>query len=82
MCWNSNPGEVVNGSIEAAFELLKDHIRNVHIKELYSYPARELFARLRSIRYDRYVLCESDESCEPERYLSLYKALFDEMTRA
>ena len=72
----------MNGSIEAAFELLKDHIRNVHIKELYSYPARELFARLRSIRYDRYVLCESDESCEPERYLSLYKALFDEMTRA
>lgn len=83
LCWNSNPGEVVNGSIRAAFELLKPWIRNVHINELADprYPWRELFALLRQNRYERYTLMEAAASCEPERFLRYYRALWLELNR-
>lgn len=81
VCWNCNPDEVVNGSVASGFELLKDHIRNVHIHDLYDYPYREFFSLLKGIRYDRYLLIEAAESKEPERYLKTYRAFFDELLR-
>ncbi len=82
VCWNSNLGEARNGSIAWAFELLQKHIMNVHINRLPRYPARELFGLLKSIGYERYLLGELQASCEPERFLEYYKALFDEYKRA
>jgi sugar phosphate isomerase/epimerase len=79
VCWNCNNEEVENGSIKANFKLLQEHIRNVHIHELYEYPYKELFGLLRGIGYDRYLLVEAAHSLEPERYLSYYHALFHEM---
>ena len=35
VCWNSNPGEVANGSVKSNFDLVKDWIRLVHINELH-----------------------------------------------
>jgi sugar phosphate isomerase/epimerase len=82
LCWNSNPTDVVNGSIEASFELLKPWIRNVHINELTSgYPYRDLFRLLKAAKYDRYTLCEAQESKEPERFLRWYRALWLELQR-
>lgn len=82
VCWNSNPTDVVNGSVKESFDLLKKHIRNCHITELSSgYPYRELFALLQQNKYDRYTLCESQESKEPERYLRNYQALWTELKR-
>ncbi len=82
-CWNSNPTDVVNGSVRASFELLKPYIKNVHINELTSgYPYRELFALLKAAKYERYLLCECAESKEPERFLRYYKALWTELQRA
>jgi len=82
-CWNSNPTDLVNGSIRPSFDLLKKHIRHVHINELASnYPYRELFSLLRSINYNRYTLCEAQASAEPERFLRWYKALWTELNRA
>ena len=83
LCWNSNPGEVQNGSIRAAFDLLRPWIRNVHINELADprYPWRELFTLLRQSGYDRYTLMEVAESREPERFLRYYRALWKELTR-
>lgn len=82
LCWNSNAGEVVNGSVKQAFDLLRPWIKNVHINELAGpYPYRELFALLRQARYERYVLCEAQESKEPERFLRWYRALWREMVR-
>ena len=75
LCWNSNPTDVVNGSIRPSFDLLRPWIRNCHINELTSaYPWRELFTLLRKSNYDRYTLCEVAESKEPERFLRYYKA--------
>jgi sugar phosphate isomerase/epimerase len=81
-CWNSNPTDVVNGSIKPSFDLLKPWIRNVHINELSNnYPWRELFKLLREAKYERYTLCEVAESPEPERFLAYYKALWTELNR-
>jgi sugar phosphate isomerase/epimerase len=82
LCWNSNPTDVVNGSVKASFDLLRPYIKNVHINELAGpYPYRELFALLNSTGYDRYALCEAQESKEPERFLRWYRALWTELNR-
>ncbi|MBK7926737.1 MAG: TIM barrel protein [Bryobacterales bacterium] len=82
LCWNSNPQDVVNGSVKPYFELLRPWIKNVHINELVSgYPYRELFALLRASKYERYTLCEAQESKEPERFLRWYRALWMELNR-
>ncbi len=82
LCWNSNPTDVINGSVKQNFDLLKGWIRNCHINELAStYPYRELFTLLQQHRYDRYTLCEAQESKEPERFLNWYRALWTEMNR-
>jgi len=80
-CWNSNPTDIVNGSLKPSFDLLRPYIRNVHINELANraYPWRELFTLLRQTRYDRYTLCEAQESREPERFLLWYAALWQEL---
>jgi sugar phosphate isomerase/epimerase len=81
--WNSNPTDLVNGSIKTSFEMLKPWIKSVHINELANnqYPWRELFTLLRQTGYDRYTLCEAQESKEPERYLRWYSALWRELNR-
>ena len=83
LCWNSNPTDIINGSIKPSFELLRRWIKNVHITELANpaYPWRELFTLLRGSKYDRYTLCEAQESKEPERFLRWYKALWTELNR-
>lgn len=82
-CWNSNPTDIVNGSVQPSFDLLKKYIRNVHITELANprYPWRELFTLLQRHGYDRYTCCEAAASTEPERFLLWYKALWTEYQR-
>ncbi|MEZ5401042.1 MAG: sugar phosphate isomerase/epimerase family protein [Bryobacteraceae bacterium] len=84
VCWNSNPTDIVNGSIKPSFDLLKPYIKNVHINELANpaYPWRELFSLLRQAKYERYTLAECQESKEPERFLRWYRALWLELQRA
>jgi sugar phosphate isomerase/epimerase len=83
VCWNSNPTDIVNGSVKPSFELLKPWIKSVHINELANpaYPWRELFALLRGMKYERYALMEAQESKEPERFLRWYRALWLELNR-
>jgi len=79
VCWNSNFGEVEDGSVEANFALLKDRIALVHITELYKaeYPWRQLFALLHAQGYDGYTLAEIPASSEPERLMGYYRALWE-----
>jgi len=82
LCWNSNPTDLIGGSIKANFDLLRPWIKNVHINELAGpYPYRELFSLLRKSGYERYTLCEVAESKEPERFLLWYAALWRELNR-
>jgi sugar phosphate isomerase/epimerase len=79
-CWNSNPTDVVNGSVKPSFDLLGPYIRSAHINELVSgYPYKEFFSLLRATGYKRYTLCECAESKEPERFLKYYRALWEQL---
>jgi len=83
LCWNSNPADVAKGSVKESFHLLRPWLKSAHINELAnpSYPWRELFSLMRETKYDRYTLCEAQESKEPERFLRWYKALWTELAR-
>jgi sugar phosphate isomerase/epimerase len=78
ICWNSNPQDVVNGSVKTGFNLLKHRLGLVHINELHKaeYPWRELFGLLKAEGYDGYTLAEIPDSPEPERLLHYYRALW------
>lgn len=87
ICWNSNPGDVKDGSVKASFEMLRPWLRSCHINELSSeYPWRELFGLLRQAAYDRYTLCEiqafkTREPADVERLMKWYRALWVEQCR-
>ncbi|MGC4049292.1 MAG: TIM barrel protein [Paludibaculum sp.] len=83
LCWNSNPTDVVDGSVKQSFELLKPWIKSCHINDLVNekYPWRELFTLLRQAKFERYTLMEVAESKEPERFLRYYRALWKELNR-
>ncbi len=83
--WNSNPTDVVNGSIADSFAMLRRWIKSCHINELHSgYPYRELFRLLREANYDRVTLAEIQgmpEVAQGERLMRYYKALWTELCR-
>lgn len=57
--WNSNPTDVVDGSVKGAFGRLGRWIRCCHIHELgEDYPYRELFSLLRASGFDGFTLAE------------------------
>lgn len=83
LCWNSNPPDIVRGSVKESFRMLRPWIKHCHINELANeqYPWRELFTLFRETGYDRYTMMEVAESKEPERFLRWYRALWREMSR-
>ncbi len=78
VCWNSNPTDVVNGSVRENFQLVAPKIREVHLHDLTdeAYPWRELFALLDEINYHGYTLAEIPESTDPMRVLRYFRALW------
>ena len=83
VCWNSNFGEVEDGSIQRNFEYVKGRIGLVHITELHrrEYPWRELFTRLKASGYSGYTLAEIAGSADPVRVMNFYRALWQELIR-
>jgi len=80
-CWNSNPTDVVDGSVKQACAALGSFIRNCHITALTSgYPCREFFGLLGQSGYSRYTLAEVAESKEPDRFMKYYKALWENLS--
>lgn len=78
VCWNSNPTDVVDGSIRANFALVASKIREVHLRDLTdeAYPWVELFALLAAQKYDGFTLAEIPESPDPERVLRYFRSLW------
>ncbi|MYB94094.1 sugar phosphate isomerase/epimerase [Candidatus Poribacteria bacterium] len=83
VCWNSNFGEVENGTIKNNFDLVKRRIGLVHITELHrrEYPWRELFTSLKVSGYTGYTLAEIAGSSDPVRVMNFYRALWEELVR-
>jgi sugar phosphate isomerase/epimerase len=84
--WNSNDSDVESGSVREAFALLQPFIRCCHITDLWGdYPYGELFALLRASGYDRFTLCEFNESIpatEGVAWLRRYRQRWLELQRA
>ena len=90
LTWNSNPTDVKDGSVKAAFDLLRPWIKSCHINEIYKdvlgvYPYRELFRLFRETGYDRYTMIEVGKTppdvASGEEMLKFYKALWTELAR-
>ncbi len=78
VCWNSNSGEVKNGSIREYFALVAKKIREVHLRDLTdeTYPWVKLFGLLKGINYNGYTLAEIGESTDPVRVLSYFRSVW------
>ncbi|MGC1276179.1 MAG: TIM barrel protein [Planctomycetaceae bacterium] len=86
--WNSNPGEVKNGSVADSFATLRPWLRSCHINELGNdatgkYPYRELFSLLRDANYDGYTLIEIGQAypdvAQGTAYLRDYRTLWEQL---
>jgi sugar phosphate isomerase/epimerase len=78
VCWNSNPSDVVDGSVRDNFRLVGPKIREVHLRDLFvpDYPWAELFALLDAQGFQGFTLAEIPPSPDPERVLRYFKALW------
>jgi sugar phosphate isomerase/epimerase len=90
LTWNSNQTDLKDGSVKAAFDLLKPWVRSCHINEIYKdglgvYPYRELFRLFREAGYDRYTMIEVGRTppdvASGEDMLRYYRALWQELVR-
>ncbi len=78
VCWNSNQSDLLDGGLKANFELVKDRIRFVHMRDLYleEYPFRQLLSLLRGAGYQGYCCAEIPESADAVRVMKYYRGLF------
>jgi sugar phosphate isomerase/epimerase len=76
--WNSSPNDFASPGLETQFNMVKDRIRNVHLREMFDdYPWRQFFALLGKSGFKGYCDAElSDESCEPVRMMNNYRTSF------
>jgi len=77
-CWNSNPGDVDGEGWDKNFDLLKDKIFSVHMRDLHleDYPWRKLLTRLNEINFRGFCLAEIGPSTDAVRVMKYYRALW------
>lgn len=78
VCWNSNPTDLEGEGFNHNFDLVKDRIMLVHMRDLHleDYPFRHLLKRLTEAGYTGYCLAEIPESQEPLRLMRYYRSLW------
>jgi len=79
ICWNSNPSDIVDGSVKQNFKLMEGKIGSVHMRDLYdrAYPYVELFGLLKKSGFDGYSFAEIQGSADPLRVMRYYRALWE-----
>ena len=77
-CWNSNASDLDGEGWDYNFNLLKDKIFSVHMRDLFleDYPFRKLLTRLNEIKFTGYCLAEIPPSADPVRVMKYYRALW------
>jgi len=77
-CWNSNPTDLDGEGWDYNFNLLKDKIFLVHMRDLFieDYPFRKLLTRLNEINYTGFCLAEIPASADPVRVMKYYRGLW------
>lgn len=78
VCWNSNPTDLDGDGFDHNFDLVKDKIFLVHLRDLYldDYPFRRLFKRLNEAVYTGYCLAEIPDSKDSIRVMKYFRSLF------
>jgi sugar phosphate isomerase/epimerase len=78
VCWNSNQTDLEGGGFDYNFDLVKDKIVTVHMRDLFleEYPFRRLLTRLNEMDFAGFCLAEIPESTDPVRVMKYYRALF------
>ncbi len=77
-CWNSNQSDLDGEGWDKNFDLLKDRIVAVHMRDLCleEYPWRKLLTRLNETGFRGYCLAEIPPSTDPVRVMRYYRALW------
>jgi sugar phosphate isomerase/epimerase len=78
VCWNSNQTDLDGEGFDHNFNLVKDKIISVHMRDLFleEYPFRKLLTRLNEIGFAGYCLAEIPPSVDPVRVMKYYRALW------
>ena len=78
VCWNSNQTDLAGEGFDHNFNLVKDKIFTVHMRDLYldEYPFRKLLTGLNEIGFTGFCLAEIPESNDPVRVMKYFRGLF------
>ena len=78
VCWNSNQTDLAGEGFDHNFDLVKDKIFSVHMRDLYleEYPFRRLLTRLNEIGFRGFCLAEVESSKDPVRVMKYLRALW------
>jgi len=78
VCWNSNQSDLEGQGFDANFDLVKNKIFSVHMRDLYldEYPFRRLLKRLNEQHFAGFCLAEIPPSSDPLRVMRYFRALW------
>jgi len=78
VCWNSNQSDLEGQGFDYNFDLVKNRILSVHMRDLFldEYPFRKLLTRLNEAAFTGFCLAEIPESTDPVRVMKYFRALF------
>jgi sugar phosphate isomerase/epimerase len=78
VCWNSNQTDLEGQGFDYNFNLVKDKIFSVHMRDLFleEYPFRRLLTRLNEVGFGGFCLAEIPDSQDPVRVMRYFRALF------
>lgn len=78
VCWNSNPTDLAGDGFDHNFDLLKNKILTVHMRDLYleDYPFRKLLAGLNGNGFKGFCFAEIPASTDPVRVMKYYRSLW------
>jgi len=78
VCWNSNQTDLEGEGFDANFDMVKNKILTVHMRDLYlqEYPFRRLLNRLAESGFAGYCLAEIPATTDPVRVMKYFRALW------
>ena len=78
VCWNSNQTDLEGEGFDHNFDLVREKIITVHMRDLFleEYPFRRLLTRLNEIKYQGFCLAEVPETTDPIRVMKYLRALW------
>jgi len=78
VCWNSNQTDLEGQGFDANFQMVKDRIFTVHLRDLFleEYPFRRLFQSLMRSGFTGYCLAEIPPSTDPVRVMKYFRGLW------